>query len=406
MHCSLWGVMAAGFLLCGGPVALAQSSGPANVSQTTKAKSQPAEKSAATSALICDSSGKVCIAKGTRSVNNAAPAASPSVVSHAPTTSGTEPIAQSSGSANIGQATKAGSKPPEKSTAISSLVCDSSGKVCIAVGRRSAGGAAPAASPAPILRAAATPAATPVPSSFSHVPVIKPPALTSTASHAPATPAATAVALPSPIAAHETHSQQPLARTSRPAICDASGRICVPPLQEPAAPTHGAGTRIDGVGEYEAVDGMVIENPSYWVVHAYKARHRLEVYFRGHLYKTYHAVFGRSLDSGAKLWSGDRRTPEGNYLIIGKHRSARFGWFLHINYPNERDHERFERSRAAHLIPASAGEGGQIGIHGTDSPYLNVSDVNWTTGCISVDNADISELARLLPVGTLVMIEP
>jgi lipoprotein-anchoring transpeptidase ErfK/SrfK len=32
--------------------------------------------------------------------------------------------------------------------------------------------------------------------------------------------------------------------------------------------------------------------------------------------------------------------------------------------------------------------------------------VNWTTGCISVDNADISELAELLPIGTLVIINP
>jgi murein L,D-transpeptidase YafK len=153
-------------------------------------------------------------------------------------------------------------------------------------------------------------------------------------------------------------------------------------------------------------DGWLSDDPFNWVVHAYKSQHRLEVYFKGHLYKSYHAVFGRSLAAGAKLWAGDRRTPEGNYLIIGKRRSMRFGWFLHLNYPNEQDHERFEQSRATHVIPASADEGGQIGIHGTDSPYLNVADVNWTTGCISVDNSDIRELARLLPVGTLVIINP
>jgi murein L,D-transpeptidase YafK len=178
------------------------------------------------------------------------------------------------------------------------------------------------------------------------------------------------------------------------------------PVKEVGSLDHAAQTRIDGAGAYDNSAGLVTENPSDWVVHAYKSHHRLEVYFKGHLYRTYHAVFGRSLASGAKLWSGDRRTPEGDYLIISKHRSARFGWFLHINYPNERDHERFEQSRAAHLIPASANEGGQIGIHGTDSPYLNVADIDWTTGCISVDNTDIRELARLLPIGTLVIINP
>lgn len=208
-------------------------------------------------------------------------------------------------------------------------------------------------------------------------------------------------------------------------VCDASGEVCVPasiPPQRLArlslridgskAPdaanhttVHGSQHQIDGAGAYDGNAGLD-EDPADWAVYAYKSKHRLKVFYKGHLYRTYHAVFGRSLASRAKLWEGDRRTPEGDYLIIGKHPSARFGWFLRINYPNAEDEARFERSRAAHLIPASAREGGQIGIHGTDSPYLNVSDINWTTGCISVDNADIKELAHLLPVGTLVVINP
>jgi lipoprotein-anchoring transpeptidase ErfK/SrfK len=214
-----------------------------------------------------------------------------------------------------------------------------------------------------------------------------------------------------------------------PLICDVSGKICAAALVKSAAgfaPPRPRATEnetkdhqtqvqaadgatlngIDGAGEsYENIV-LPSEDPFNWVVHAYKSRHRLEVYYRGHLYKTYHAVFGRSPVAGAKLWEGDRRTPEGYYLVVSKHRSARFAWFLRINYPNEQDHERFEQSLAAHLIPASAHEGGQIGIHGTDSPYLNVSEVDWTTGCISVDNADISELAQMLPIGTLVVINP
>jgi lipoprotein-anchoring transpeptidase ErfK/SrfK len=47
-----------------------------------------------------------------------------------------------------------------------------------------------------------------------------------------------------------------------------------------------------------------------------------------------------------------------------------------------------------------------VGIHGTDSPVLNLGDVNWTLGCISLNNDDIAEMARLLPVGTLVVINP
>jgi len=147
-------------------------------------------------------------------------------------------------------------------------------------------------------------------------------------------------------------------------------------------------------------------NPLNWTVHASKSHHELDVYYEGHLFKTYHAVFGRSRWAGAKEWEGDLRTPEGPYLIVAKHPSARFRWFLRLSYPNAIDHERFTELRAAHEIPASAREGGEIGIHGTDNPLLNLGNVNWTTGCISVDNGDIAELVRLLPIGTLVVIKP
>jgi len=297
------------------------------------------------------------------------------------------------------------------------LICDSFGRICIAAGKHGTG-----AAPVAVTSSAAE--------------------MRTAASSLPSVAAAS----PSPSATPEVG--QSLATAPRGLICDASGLRCAPgfarwalgsgesssaprtpiapartaspPMSPPVAqpsPEADAGrspaqetldyvlpTRIDGVGSYYDGARLVSYDPFDWAVHAYKSQHRLEVYFKGHLYKTYHAVFGRSLASGAKLWAGALRTPEGNYLIIEKHRSARFGWFLRINYPNEQDHERFEESRAAHLIPASANEGGQIGIHGTDSPYLNVTDFNWTTGCISVDNADIWDLARLLPVGTVVII--
>jgi murein L,D-transpeptidase YafK len=241
----------------------------------------------------------------------------------------------------------------------------------------------------------------------------------------------TAVAPPSPsqIAGPEPQGSAHQASAPTAVICDASGKICAAALVKPVAGSATArsaaanpavtqqqvkfqavGTatrnRIDGAGEADESAILPGEDPFNWVVHVYKSRHRLEVYYREHLYRTYHAVFGRSPVAGAKLWEGDRRTPEGYYLIVNKHRSARFEWFLRINYPNEEDRERFEHGLDAHLIPASAREGGQIGIHGTDSPYLNVSNVDWTTGCISVGNADISELAQMLPVGTLVVITP
>src|SRR6266849_3362129 len=147
-------------------------------------------------------------------------------------------------------------------------------------------------------------------------------------------------------------------------------------------------------------------DPFNWSVMAYKSRYRLNVYYKGRLYTSYHAVFGRSLASGAKLWEGDRRTPEGAYHMVAKHPSGRFRYFLRIDYPNDVDRVRFAELREDGKIPGRVREGGEIGIHGTDNPILNIGNVNWTTGCISIDNSDIVELARLLPIGTLVVIKP
>ena len=148
-----------------------------------------------------------------------------------------------------------------------------------------------------------------------------------------------------------------------------------------------------------------------WAVSVFKKRHELLVYYKGRFFKKYDAVFGRNLDLGAKLWAQDRRTPEGVYYIEEKYPSARFHWFMRLNYPNLVDRVRYETMKINGVIPVdSEGKsplvGSAIGIHGTDVPILNAGHINWTTGCISVNNKDIEDLERLLPVGTIVIIKP
>ena len=46
-----------------------------------------------------------------------------------------------------------------------------------------------------------------------------------------------------------------------------------------------------------------------------------------------------------------------------------------------------------------------FGIHGTDKPSVNAHQIDWTWGCISLQNPDIEDLVTLVPVGTLVLIE-
>jgi hypothetical protein len=165
-----------------------------------------------------------------------------------------------------------------------------------------------------------------------------------------------------------------------------------------------------GKRAYEITRDSSYLDPRSWAVMIYKGRHELDAYYKGRLYNRYHAVFGRSLEHGTKLWEGDRRTPEGVYMIVGKHPSYRWRWFLTLNYPNLVDRARYDELLQGRVLPVHGGhpvpEGGHIGIHGTDNPMLNDGDVNWTTGCISVENRDISELRRILPVGTVVIIQP
>jgi len=167
----------------------------------------------------------------------------------------------------------------------------------------------------------------------------------------------------------------------------------------------------EGERLYELTRDDSYLDPLSWNVTAWKSQHRLVVYYKGHMYRTYRAVFGRNREAGTKLWAGDRRTPEGVYNIVEKHKSRRWRWFLGLNYPNNLDQYRYLQMKDAQEVPYDdvghdVGEGGHIGIHGTDIPILNSGNVDWTTGCISVDNKDIDELMRILPTGTVVIINP
>jgi lipoprotein-anchoring transpeptidase ErfK/SrfK len=200
-----------------------------------------------------------------------------------------------------------------------------------------------------------------------------------------------------------------LSTTPAPAVGPTAVAAISPPSAAAVSPAtatvpgdHGA----EGMRLYLSDPISATSSSFNWSVIATKSHHEIQVYYKRRLYKTYRAVFGRSRFAGPKQYEGDRRTPEGNYLIVSKHHSARFRWFLKINYPNAVDQENFARLRADGDIPRGLNEGGAVGIHGTDLPILNSGNVDWTTGCVSVDNADISELERLLPLGTLVVIKP
>jgi len=149
------------------------------------------------------------------------------------------------------------------------------------------------------------------------------------------------------------------------------------------------------------------ETEPYLVV-VRKSCRTLDLYRNGWRIRSYPAVFGLNANGG-KLYEGDLRTPTGLYMIVDKRPHPRWGEFLLLDYPNVQDLHRYWLAMESGGIPRRGdgyvGTGGAVGIHGTDKPELNAKDVDWTWGCISLQNADVEDLAAIVPVGTLVLIE-
>ncbi len=125
----------------------------------------------------------------------------------------------------------------------------------------------------------------------------------------------------------------------------------------------------------------------------YKGRHRLEAWAGKRLLKVYRVAIGRG-GAGAKLMEGDNRTPVGSYRMVQRRVSATFHRFLLLSYPNSADRAAFRKALREGGIPRTARIGGEIGIHGEKKGLrlLPHKWVDWTQGCIAVDNSEIEEL--------------
>lgn len=121
----------------------------------------------------------------------------------------------------------------------------------------------------------------------------------------------------------------------------------------------------------------------------------------GRILKTYPIMAMGENPVGHKVYEGDERTPEGEYVINDKHISQNFQKFLGISYPNDKDKLI---ARRFGLSP-----GGQVGIHGDRggmSGFFQRFDQNWTDGCIAMRNPDIEEVYTMVDVGTPILIRP
>ena len=127
-----------------------------------------------------------------------------------------------------------------------------------------------------------------------------------------------------------------------------------------------------------------------------KIERKLTVYKAGAAIGSFDIGLGR-YGLSDKLYAGDEATPEGRYKVVQKFPASDFYKALLINYPNEDDKTAFAEAKRKGLIPAQAGIGGAIEIHGGGKDSL-------TKGCVGLENKDMDRVYDYAREGTAVTI--
>ncbi len=133
----------------------------------------------------------------------------------------------------------------------------------------------------------------------------------------------------------------------------------------------------------------------------FKSDKRMEVCSGDQLLKTYSISIGKN-SKGDKEYEGDKRTPEGTYIINDKNPNSGYHKNLGISYPNESDKKEAKQNGVS--------PGGEIKIHGIRDGLGFIGKfhrfMNWTAGCIALTNDEVDELYQHVPLGTPITISP
>ena len=119
--------------------------------------------------------------------------------------------------------------------------------------------------------------------------------------------------------------------------------------------------------------------------------------------------------TGHKDREGDFRTPEGQYYVCTRNEKSKYYLFLGLSYPgpddaerglqlgliNQDEHDQIKEAAVARKRPPWNTElGGMVGIHGSGNA------LDWTRGCIALDDNDMATIWQFCSLGTPVTIKP
>ena len=139
-------------------------------------------------------------------------------------------------------------------------------------------------------------------------------------------------------------------------------------------------------------------------VHVKKSARTMELLAGDVVVATYAVAIGKG-GAGPKKREGDLVTPVGRYHVV-KHLPSYLRIFLQLDYPNADDRARFEDLKKRGELPKNASIGGEIGIHGEPPEAKPFHKAEYQShGCVVLEDAEIDQVARMVPDGTTVDIE-
>ena len=135
--------------------------------------------------------------------------------------------------------------------------------------------------------------------------------------------------------------------------------------------------------------------PTVTAIEVHKADRKMYLLHGSQILETYKIHLGGN-PIGPKQFEGDRKTPEGGYVITHRNPNSAYHLSLGISYPNDGDR--------AYAKANNRPTGGDIFIHGANTN--GSSRGNWTVGCIAVSDRQIEQIYAMVQPGTPINIFP